>query len=424
MKFYNTFMSRNRKIILNFLRTALISYVTIYGSVITKNVVISNHKYLKSNSQIERDADFLSADLTVFNQYYKDVKIGTSPVNEIIRLKPNSNEPIYVYINESVNENIVSYINESLNYIQNLFETINDKYYFKIVDKTKFNFKKSIGKTTIEYNLSNFSDNLLHGLNESTTNKNSMDIKFNNSDNVYILNSEIMLNKNLYENNEDKEKILHTLNHELLHSFGFGDFYSGNLDTTSIMSPDFGFNMSAMISPNDYRALYSAYGDKHIDKHGIVDYDKFNEIKKLLNDYEKKYYDYYATKIIDSYNPLEISNQDVEQPIIFDTRSLNVLNGKFKEYKLVFDIENDVVNLNIFSSNKLVYSTSGNVVYGKNYIVFNNVKVKNKYNEYYELKHYYLIKKSNKFWLKSCDMEEFYISIEENNIDYENENTR
>jgi len=389
--------------------------VTVTGSMITKNAIISNKKYLKPISQVERDAEFLDADMLVMDRLLENYDITNS--NEILRLKPNgTNEPIYVNLDESIDSTLAGYINKSLNYIQDIFSTINDKYTFKLVDNFEYNIKKTIGKTTIKYKKNNIQENLVAGTANSSTNKTLLDKIFNNDEkNLYIKDSTITIDSESYQN-YNEEKMLTVLNHELLHCFGLGDIYTGKIDTGSFMRVQNGYFCN-LISPNDYRMLYSAYGDKHINKDGTINESKLKEIKEKLDLYEKEYYSFFSKKLIEQKeltNIVDIDKDDYNNKslVTYSVTNTNKINYRFK-----FDIQDKIVNVTLYKNNEEIQTSVGNIYYGSNFIILKDfiLETQNENGSKNYLKNYFYLYKNSLGSYKMISVEGFF-QLNINNI--------
>lgn len=334
------------------LNIALASSIAFAGFSVTRNAIVSNKQYLKPQSQVERDAELFGADLDIMNLY---------PYNNsgLVRLKPNDGEPIYVTIDDSIkSETLKTNINKSLDYVENIFSDINDKYKFQIVSNSTANYKKAINKTVIEYRTTQDLDNDTLGANSSSRNKSLLDYIFqNDTNNVYNVHSVIKINENYLKNCDNEASILTVLIHELLHSFGLGDVYTGNYDRLTFMNSAYGF-FSQVISPNDLRILYSTYCENHIKSNGELDLERVKEIQNKIDTYEKEYFGY-------------INNKIIQKKELNYVKKIGTLNGTFSfelNYKkYYFNIENDKVNLQIYDENKnLEKSYTGEALYYEN----------------------------------------------------------
>lgn len=351
-----------------------LSCLTVTGSIVTKNTIISNKKYLKPISQIERDAEFLNADMMVMERMLETHNINS---NELIRLKPNGkDEPIYINLDKSIDSKLATHINSSLNYIEDVFSNINDNYTFKIVNDFEYNVKKAIGKTTIKYECNDIVKSNTSGTAYRTLNKSFFDDVINNNErNLYYTDCTIVIDEKSYINYSESN-ILTVLNHELLHCFGLGDIYYGKVDTGSFMRAQNGYFIN-FISPNDFRMLYSAYGDKHLNKDGTINIKKLTEIKEKLNLYENEYYNFVAKNLIekkDLKNIMDIDKSDFNNRG-FVTHSYYTDNNKTNSFMFKFEIKDDKAKIIIYKDNKEVQNCEGNIYYGKNYMIVKDFEI-------------------------------------------------
>lgn len=326
----------------------------ITGFNLTRGIILSNKQYLKPISQVERDAELFGADLDIMSLY-----ANSNNTNELIRLKHNNGEPIYVSINENIkNEKVITNIHKSLDYVESFFKDINDKYKFQIVSEATANFNKTIGKTVIKYQTSTDMEDATHGINKGTLNKVLLDNLLGSAKtNVYNIESIITVNENSINQRLSEDDLLTVLIHELLHSFGLGDVYTGDLDRLTFMNVPYGF-FSQAISPNDLRNLYSAYCENHIKENGEIDIARVDEINEKLNAYEKEYFNYISKKIITEKHLTNITSMSTLNGVF----SIKMLNNTY-----FFNIENNTATLNIFNANnKLEKTYTGEVLYGEN----------------------------------------------------------
>jgi len=364
------------------LATVLACSCAFSGFSIAKNIIVSNKNYLKPISQAERDAEFFDADISSMKNYSK-----LPGYKNLVRLKPNNNEPIYVCVDDNITPRVKKQINNSLDYVTDIFSEINSKYKFKIVNETEYKFRQFLGKTTIKYQLSSDLPETTLGLNQSYKNKSKLDEIFNNTtNNVYNLSSIILINENHFKKEMSDNQLLYTLNHELLHSFGLNDTYVGDIDTTTYMNYSHGV-FAKIISPNDYRMLYAAYCEKHINKDGSINKEKLQEINEKLDKYEEYYYNHLINKMIGNdsdYNNLQ---------------NINTLDGAvtytYGKNTYAFNVNDNEVELNIFNNNKLIQKTLGKALYFNNFVILKDFNLEK--NENLNKKYYCLFKNNDKY---------------------------
>lgn len=230
-----------------------------------------------SQNQIEKIADALDCDTNVMKLYDYNGK------DDVIRLKHNDGEPIYVNFQEGYPEKLENMAKSSLDYVFNIVGGVNDFYQeYEVVDnKTSQKLKKQ-GKNVIEYTLNDTDKNKQLGIGQISGYMDSeSDIGgFSHflTDKPVIESPEICINSEVFEKRKENLAI-RSYTHELLHVFGFGDVYTDKFNkiTDKHYGNTFMYtnNEFELIMPNDYACIMSAYA-------------KPMESKAELNSYIKK----------------------------------------------------------------------------------------------------------------------------------------
>lgn len=374
-----------------------VAYFSISGGYLTHKAILSNAQYLKPTSQIEADAGFLGADMLVMKN--DAINFGINPnTGEYVRLRPNGkDEPIYVTLDQSIDDKLAGYIDKSLDYVEDIFSNINDQYKFKVVSNSEYQQKMLAGKAVIKYQKKDIASSDAAGTCSSGSNKTFIDdILGNDKTNVYITDSVITIDEPVYNSCSEYE-VLSILNHEILHCFGLGDVYSGNIDTGSFMSSQNGYFCN-LISPNDFRMLYAAYGDKHLDENGNVDYKKLEEIKEKLDQYEHEYYNIYSKRIM---NLKGVSNVVKINKNEYNNKSFVTRLKKASEpncrYIIKLDIEGEKVTFNLYKNDEKIQTSEGNIYYGDHFAILKDffIRTTNNDNTENNLKSYFYIFKDN-----------------------------
>ena len=116
---------------------ALIGAITIAGFTVGKN-----YEIFKNYSTSDELSD-----------YCESLECDTSYIlkanNELLRMKHNNGEPIYVYIDEDISDLEKKYIKQSLDKMFGIVGSINNKYHYEIVNKSKYD--SQLNKTRIYY---------------------------------------------------------------------------------------------------------------------------------------------------------------------------------------------------------------------------------------------------------------------------------
>lgn len=342
-----------------------------------------NIDYLKNTmyfSQVSKEIDLDTKILMKNNNQNSDYNF--------IRLKPNKDKKIYIFIDDFVSKKTKDSIKQTINDMNNIFENISDEYNFVLCDNNK---KIDKNLTTINFSYTKLPKNV-HGLNNLKFDENK-----NKNNYCYITNSTIFLDYEIFDRLSTISQLF-ILKHEFLHSLGFDDIYYGYDDETSIMNVG-NLGLTYNLSANDIKMLYLAYGNKHINEDNSFNKEKIDEFNAFVENYQKKYY--------------QILFESIKSKLNFDFEkiSLDEINNQ--------EFENNgakiLVTNNTFVYNNKSYSKTGKLIVGDNFIVLPDIKIKNKNNSQFEYNDYLiLLKHNNKI---KCYNLEFYHKHSEKEID-------
>lgn len=246
----------------------------------------------------------------------------------IVRLRPNSNKKIHVNISDDISERAKGNIRQVLGDMNETFSHINDKYNFQECSEEDFEKYRQKDKTTIKFEYTKFDDDSIQGEAENTSGF-KFDMFFKERG-WYFSNSTIYFDQERFDQLTDASQLF-TIKHELLHTLGFYDTYEEYKDETSMMNVTFA-GLTTVLSPNDLKMLYVAYGDKHINKLGFYDQEKMDKIKKMIDDYEVKYYDYLISGMKNEIDwPFQSMSKDEYTNTVMkrDGATITVNNGEF-----------------------------------------------------------------------------------------------
>ncbi len=338
-----------------------VSLTAIEGSIV-RNIFISGKSYFSNSDLIPKITSELCTDMDMMR--YEKYN------NEIIRLKPNDDGKVSVYISAKVPERTRQNIQNSLNYFNNIFDAVNDKFNFTIVDKADYIADKVIQKSTIKFDYKALEQEGLYGYNSHAQTMFDFPKKmFSESANngKYCVSSEIFLNSLYFENLDDKMQE-YTIRHEMLHSLGFDDVYGEDYKEFATIMNINNFYVTNEISPSDMRRLYTAYCDSYINSDKTINYEKLSEVKDYLISYEDKYYDNVANVLKDSFagELKEISSEEIAN----FTAGYGLLDVKVNsngEYEYVY-------NRNAIDPSKH-FEGKGKIVKGTDYVILPKIEI-------------------------------------------------
>ncbi len=316
---------------------------------------IANKDLLKNQSYQTEVLKQLDADMIIM-QDFSYIKDGD--LKKLVRLKPNKEKEICVEISSEITDKTKNNIEKSLTEFNEIFTNINDSYNFKIYETTEL--KEFNKKSTISFKYKTLDKNT-YGL---TTAEKSKNFFFSNVDaleNCYIKKATIYFDEKVFDSLSNSSQ-LYVIKHELLHSLGFSDLYDYYDDETSLMNVGI-VGYSNVLSPNDLKMLYVAYGNKHINNDGSFNQENLDKVKFYINEYEKNYYEH-LIDIIKEKTDVELENINKEE----------ILNLSLEYQKSKIQIENDKFNYSLDN-----YSKEGNLICGKDYVILPDIKVKSKF---------------------------------------------
>ena len=325
----------------------------------TQRTIVGSKDYLSNKKFIPKIANELNVDMQIMN--------GAIRKNLFSRLKPNSNNKVYVYIDKSVSSRAKDNIINSLDYFNDVMGVFTDRYNFEVCDKSKFLLNKHISNSTIKFSYSGLNE-YTYGQNSVNPGKTIINEAFGSSyDQLYLVDSNIKLNGDFFDKLSDRLQ-RSVIRHELLHALGFGDTYEGYNDKTSLINTKFQ-RAPYILGPNDMRMLATAYCESLIDENGNFNESKLTEIKNYLEEYEKYYYKELMDLIVEGTEPgfESISKEDL---------------ADFRESLVRVNIKVDD-NLNFeCTTRKDNETTKGKVILGDYYAIVPNVVV-NYENDFY-----------------------------------------
>lgn len=307
--------------------TTIVGTTELISSACALTVKQEDYDYLKNRTYFsvvkeELDANMNLMDNSVIDDNWRN--------GGILRLKPNASKEIYLYIDEKVSEDIQTKIHKVINNFNNIFDYFNDNYNFVFVDEQTFNKKLEKKKSSISFSYSQMAENV-NGENHYYFNNYDLEELNETQTNAYIYKSDIYFNPDSFNNSDDNSQ-LRTIKHELLHSLGLNDMYYGYVDETSIMNANVRKN-PAMLSPNDLKMLYCAYGNRHINSDGSFNQEKLDEVKEMFKQYEVFYYNQLIKNIKKLTNKTfkEITLSDVDsKEFIKDDAQIKINGDEFE----------------------------------------------------------------------------------------------
>lgn len=316
----------------------------------------TNGKDLIGNKVYQtRVVEELDADMQIMQDYSF---LKSTEIDKLARLKPNDTKKIYVNIDEKITGRERENITSALSDFNDAFENINDSYNFVICDKNE----NVQGKTAINFKYRTLPQNV-YGLTESAANKLNYFNQKQAKDNCYIIGATVYLDDAVFTKLADVTQ-LQILKHEILHTLGFADLYTGYDDETSLMNVGI-MGISTKFSPNDLKMLYVAYGNKHINSDGSFNQEKMNEVKAKIDAYEQNYYKYLIDIVKDNtkYSFEDLNNEDLNDlSFTKNNASITIKNG---EYEYTFNGT----------------TKKGKLVIGEDYAIIPDIKRANRYNK-------------------------------------------
>lgn len=332
--------------------------------------VAVNHEYstYATDKQIETIAEALDCDISYL----------TRRDNHYCVMKHNGDEPIYVYIDETVSDDDKVYIIQSLDYVFGVVGKINSHYRYQIVDEAEYLAQSD--KSTIRYSVG-----------DPKTHYDGRDIDVSGTaesilDDVSKLTNKRVTNRfyiNLRKDDGtygyDAITRLGTCIHELSHTICFADVHTlESIKTTdkhygnTLMQSDHNGKLQHVYTPNDYKILLSVFTENMTE-------DKLRnsigDIKAEVQEYEKWYYEYFTEQVIERSK----ATHKLERGDYSFTASRTWVmmdNTKYKNF-YELNIENNKYSLKIFDENyKLVDEAVGKVIWANGVAVLKDVTLK------------------------------------------------
>lgn len=316
--------------------------------------LIGNQKY---QARVEEKLD---ANMQIMKN---NSKIEGNNLDNLIRLKPNESGKIYVSVDDRFSDNVKSNIQKSINDFNKIFSVINNNYNFVTCSSKEINEHFQKNETIVRFCPQKLEEDILACTSNGYNKIFNID-SVNITKNLYITDSEIYLNSSFFDSLSDVSQI-GTIKHELLHVLGFADIYEKDIDETTMVNTKItGF--STLLSPNDIKMIYVAYGNKHINKDGSFNNEKIEQVSKLINKYEEEYY-----RVL-------VKNIQKKAQMQFESLSIDEIVGNEYENKGASIKINDNLQFNYTKDN---YSKTGKAIVGDNYVILPNI-VNNEKNDY------------------------------------------
>lgn len=326
---------------------------------VSRGIFVSSKNYFKNSDLIPQVTSELCTDMDLMHCSQRN--------DQIIRLKPNDDGNVCVYIADNVPQRTKQNIQSSLEYFNDIFDNVNDRFNFEVGSKAEYLADKALQKSTIKFDYKSLK-NQVTGLNTHYQSWFDFPKKiFSSSKNagVYCVSSYINLNKDYFEKFDDKMQ-QYTIRHEMMHSLGFDDVYDSKFDDfTTIMNVN-NLYVTNEVSPSDMRRLYTAYCEDYVNADKTLNYEKLAEIREYLDNYENQYYDNVATVLKNAYSCecYEISNEELSN----FKASYGLLDVKINaDGKYEYDYNMASRDVNARSSG------GGDIIKGKDYAILPNI---------------------------------------------------
>ncbi len=298
---------------------------------------------------------------------------------KFLRMKHNDGEPIYICFDDDFSNELKDTAIKSLDYVFGIVGKINSNYHYKIVEKTEFDLK--FNKTKIYYTFGEHVSNYKEHEVVADAHLNYHSLWYNFAiDNPVCNYYELNLSQDRAK--EDSKKIISSLNHELLHAFGFGDVYTDELRQTTdkyygntFMNTGIKFDR---ITPNDLACLIALYAED----------DNIDYLKEELEKYEKKFYNQFANDCKKKIG----TDQDFDKDVFNWSTHITIsdLDGKKTGYEYKVDVENGQYKLEIYDyfTKELLDNCTGEVVEINGVLVLKDVELKHGMRPFDKYEHY------------------------------------
>lgn len=368
--FYNECMTKEKCIVK--LKKALkiglistLSALTFCGCSITDKLSGEKYQDYSENSQITAIAQALDCDTGYLHENFR-------------RMEHNNGEPIYVCFDSSIGQEVKDSAIRSLDYLFGIVGSINDNYYYEVVDKTKFD---DLGdKSKIYYDMGEGS--LLRGTaNASGFIRSELDI-WSMVSTVRVANDFKVTISEKFLKTSEIEDIYKTCVHELLHAFGFNDVYYNSLFKNEKYRGDTFMNTTLSmnikdITPNDLKCLIALYAPEFENlqeqENAVKNY------KEMVAEYENAFYYDFAHSCRD--------NIQADADITLDEftwksdSEIYVKNNQTKGYDSVpytheIVVKNGNYNFNLYEGTTLIDKCAGEAYLIDGVMVLKNVDLK------------------------------------------------
>ena len=247
------------------------------GAAVYGNVSLADYS---NNKQINSIAQELDCDTSYLTEVH----------DKYVRMEHNGKEPIYVCFDGQLSEVEKASAINSLDYVFGIVGKINDKYRYKVIDKSKYD--KSAFKTKIYFDKND----------DGGASGDIADIDIDLNVFSYFTSKRTMYNFEIHQKSSAKtnEELEFMYTHELWHAFGISDVYY-NENTTkhqgnTVIKPELGRKVG-IITPNDFKCLISLYAEK-FDSQSEQNVAVEN-FKSMIEEYEEYYYDYFASRVVE-----------------------------------------------------------------------------------------------------------------------------
>ncbi len=288
------------------------------------------------------------------------------------RMKHNGDEPIYVCFDEQLTEDEMSTAKEALEYVFGLLSKINEKYQYKIVDKKEYELKNN--KTRIYFGLGQH-DIIANGIEFASQGHIYQDYDFFSTLTDVPLWNDYRINIDREEIKKDPNPnaLYYTNVHELMHACGDKDVYdmsaknhASTFRGNTLINPNSG-PIVLKFTPNDVKCKILLYAEKDADK---------KELKQILNDYTKEYYDEYVKKCEEVGGIKGFLN---EEDFGLET-AIRVTDEKGNKYgyRYVVEVNDGKYQFYLYEyySNKLLDECKGDVVYHNGVAILTDLNLK------------------------------------------------
>lgn len=304
--------------------------------------------------------------------------------NQIVRLKPNIDNIIWVYIDKDISKRTKTNIRNTLKYFNNIMEDINQNYNFVEFGKVFYTGNSILYNSVINFKYGTLGSSN-YGLSSMGPNKpfiaKSIDGYYNR--NVYNMRNKIYFDKVKFEELSDFTQT-GIIRHEMLHILGLQDTYYGYAEEASLMNVAY-TSIINEISPSDLRKLYVMYDEKLKLSKNTINQEELLRVKTVIRNYEDVYYNKIVNRIMrdnKTLSPLDISDEEL---VNYSTTTAQGI-----------EISIDDNGMFTYSYKDGKYTGTREIVKGKNYVILPDVSTKN------EEDYYIILKDENGLYIKNA----------------------